>query len=186
MSFQQRKMLMKSFVEDQFGYYPLVFVFHGRELNRRINHIHERSLCIVYKDQNRNIQFWAIELFKVKENISNAIISDTFSVRDLNHNIRSQTDFFRNTVNTTKFILNSLKYFISKVCIMITLEMKDSASVDIFISNINKYNCRGSPTCNNKRYNKLAVQLKIIASQSTFKHSINQLNSANHSQYTYT
>ena len=39
MSFQQRRLLMKSFVEAQFGYCPLVWMFHGRELNRNINYM---------------------------------------------------------------------------------------------------------------------------------------------------
>ena len=39
-SFKQRRLLMKSFVEAQFEYYPLVCMFHGRELNKKINHIH--------------------------------------------------------------------------------------------------------------------------------------------------
>ena len=43
---------MKSFVEAQFGYFPVVWMFHSRELNKKINHIHERSLRIVYKDYN--------------------------------------------------------------------------------------------------------------------------------------
>ena len=38
-------------------------------------------------------------------------MSDIFQTRVLNYNLRSQTDFFRNTVNTTKFSLNSLRYF---------------------------------------------------------------------------
>ena len=41
---------MKSFIESQFGYCPLVWMFHSRSLNNRINHIHERALRIVYKD----------------------------------------------------------------------------------------------------------------------------------------
>lgn len=80
--FQQRKILMKSIVEAQFGYCPLVWMLHGRELNSRLNLIQER-LSIVYKDYNssfndllkidmfvcihhRNIQFLAFELFKIK------------------------------------------------------------------------------------------------------------------------
>ena len=43
MSFQQRKLLMKSFFEAQFGCCPLVWMFHGRETDRKINQIHERS-----------------------------------------------------------------------------------------------------------------------------------------------
>ena len=101
MSFQQRRLLLKSFVEAQFGYCPLVWMFHGREINRKINHIHERSLRIVYRDYNssfkdllkkdnsvcihhRNIQRLAVELFKVKENLSNTTMSDTFPTRVLN------------------------------------------------------------------------------------------------------
>ena len=104
MGIQQRRLLMKSFVEAQFGYCPLVLMFRGRELNRKINHVRERSLRIVYKDYNssfndllkknksvcilhRNIQSLAIGLFKVKENLSNTIMSDIFPTRALNYNL---------------------------------------------------------------------------------------------------
>ena len=50
-SFQQRRLLMKSFVEAQFGYYPLVWMFHRRKLIKKMTHIHE-SLRIVCKDYN--------------------------------------------------------------------------------------------------------------------------------------
>ena len=77
--------LMKSFVEAQFGYCPLVWMFNGREINRKINLVHERSLRIVCRNFNscfkdlpkkdkfisihhRIIQSLAVELFKVKEN----------------------------------------------------------------------------------------------------------------------
>ena len=85
MSFQQTRLLMKSFVEAQFGYCPFVWMFHGTEINRKINHIHERSLRIAYRDYNssfkdllqkdnsvcihhRNIQSLAIELFNSEYN----------------------------------------------------------------------------------------------------------------------
>ena len=50
MALTQSRVLMKSIIEAQFGYCPLVWMFHGRVLNRKINHLHERSLRIVYKD----------------------------------------------------------------------------------------------------------------------------------------
>ena len=156
MSFQQRRFLLKSFVEAQFGYCPLVWMFHGREINRKINHIHERSLRIVYRDYNssfkdllkkdnsvcihhRNIQSLAVELFKVKENLSNTIMSDVFPTRVLNYNIRAQTDFLRSTVTTTKFGLNSLRRFASKVWSMIPIEIKNSSTVEIFKRKISKW-----------------------------------------------
>ena len=41
---------MKSFIESQFAYYPLIWMFHGR----KVNNFHELSLWIFYKD---NISF---------------------------------------------------------------------------------------------------------------------------------
>ena len=131
MSFQQGRFLMKLFVEAQFEYCPLVWMFHSREVNRKINHLHERSLCIVYRDYNssfndllkkdksvsihdRNFQGLAVELFRVKENLSNAITSYIFPARVLDCNSRSQTYLFRNTVNH-KTWFKLLRYFGSKV-----------------------------------------------------------------------
>ena len=55
---------MKSFIETQFGYYRLVWIFHARILNRKINHLHERSLRIVYRD-SIIISLFATETFRV-------------------------------------------------------------------------------------------------------------------------
>ena len=66
-------------------------------------------------------------------------MSAIFSTRVLNYNLRSQTDFFRNTVNTTKFGLNSLKYFASKVWSMIPIEIQKSWSVKMPKSKISKW-----------------------------------------------
>ena len=43
---------MKTFDEAQFGCCPLVWMFHGRALNKKVNHMHKRSLHIVYEDYN--------------------------------------------------------------------------------------------------------------------------------------
>ena len=145
MSFQQKRFQLKSFVEAQFEYCPFVCMIYGTEINRKINHIHERSLRIVYNSDNsvcihhRNIQSLAVELFKGKENLSNTIVSDIFPIRVLNNNVRSQRDFFRNIVNTTEFGLNSLRYFASKVWSMIPIEIKNSSTAEISKSKISKW-----------------------------------------------
>ena len=51
MSFEKRKTIMQTFILSQFGYCPLVWMFHGRQLNNHINKIHERSLRLVYQDR---------------------------------------------------------------------------------------------------------------------------------------
>ena len=105
MNLKQRRLLMKSFVEAQFGYCALVCMYHGRAFNKKINHIHERSLHIVYRDHegsfndllkkdksvcihHRNIQSLTIELFKMKEYLCNTMMSGIFPTRAGNYNLR--------------------------------------------------------------------------------------------------
>ena len=44
------RMILKAFIESQFSYCPLIWIFHSRTLNNRINSLHERGLRLVYKD----------------------------------------------------------------------------------------------------------------------------------------
>ena len=50
------KIIMKAFFESQFNYCPLVWMFHTRILNNKINKLHERALRIVYKNSNLSFQ----------------------------------------------------------------------------------------------------------------------------------
>ena len=98
---------MKMFIESQFSYCPLVRMFHGRIVNKNINHLHERVLGIVYKDYissfedllnrnksvaipHRNIQSLVIDLFKVKQNFSNSMLFSIFQKRSITYNLRTQ------------------------------------------------------------------------------------------------
>ena len=99
MSFTQSKVIMQAFIQSQFGYCPLVWMFHSRKLNSRVNNIHERALRIVYKDfmstfaellskdnsftiHERNIQALGIELYKVANGLSPVIMSQVFPLKD--------------------------------------------------------------------------------------------------------
>ena len=146
MSFKQRCILLKTFIESQFGYCPLIWMFHCKRLNNKINNLHEHSLRIVYKGNyssyvdllakdklftihQRNIQFLAIELFKVKQNLSTVIMCNIIKTRTLTYNLLSQTDFLRDCVNTRRYDLNSLSYFTPKVWDMIPSEIKNVNSL---------------------------------------------------------
>ena len=52
---------MEAFVISQFNYCPLIWMFHNRALNNRINKIDEGALQLVY--QNKNLSF--IELLEL-------------------------------------------------------------------------------------------------------------------------
>ena len=50
-SIKKRGTLFKAFVQPQFKYCPIVWMFHGRRTNSKINKLDERALRIVYDDE---------------------------------------------------------------------------------------------------------------------------------------
>ena len=100
MSIDKRRSIMKAFINSQFGYCPLIWMFHNRALNNKINQIHERSLRIVYGNyeiffdelleldnsvsiHHRNIQALAIEIFKGKNSLPPPLMENVFPCRTL-------------------------------------------------------------------------------------------------------
>ena len=56
MSLNQRQTLMKTFIESQFSYWPLVRIFHSRIVNKKVDHLRKRALRIVYKDYTSSFE----------------------------------------------------------------------------------------------------------------------------------
>ena len=93
----KRRVLMKAFVMSQFSFSPLLSMFCDRSLNVKIDSLHFRSLKIAYNDNlssfeellskdksvrvhHRNIQFLAIEMYKVKLGIGPSFMLDIFGI----------------------------------------------------------------------------------------------------------
>ena len=91
-------------------------MFCGRKTNTRINHVHERALRIVYRNNShcfdqlfqidksynihhKNIQTLAIELYKVKNNLSNQIMQIFEKRQNVDYDLRFQIDFVLPDVN---------------------------------------------------------------------------------------
>ena len=51
MNVSKKRIIMKSFIKLQFGYCPLIWMLHSRELNNKINGIQESALRITYNDK---------------------------------------------------------------------------------------------------------------------------------------
>ena len=109
MSFNKRRTLMKAFIESQFNYCPLIWMFHSRTMNGKIDRIHERALRLVYSDyvssfdellkkdhiHLRNIQMLAIELYKVFHGLSPSIMKDVFHFNtNIPYNLRSRSKLY--------------------------------------------------------------------------------------------
>ena len=148
MSLKRRRTFMKSFIESQSGYCPLVWIFCGKKSNNRVNHLHERALRIVSNDNqssfenllwedhsvcihHRNIHSFAIEIYKIK-NMLTPIMYELFEKRNSNYNLHSQIEFSLHSVNTVAYGLKSLKYFAGKVWSIIPFEIENVISLEEF------------------------------------------------------
>ena len=60
-----------------------------------------------------------------------AIMNDILQARTLAHNLRSQTDFARSFVNTSRFGLNSLRYFALEVWSIVPSDIKNASNSHI-------------------------------------------------------
>ena len=107
MSFDKKRIFLKTFITSQFNYCPLVWMCHSKGLNNRINNLHERALRIVYQDKKsdfetlfkndksvtihvRNLHYHVTEVYKVKNNISPEIMKEIFHFQENeNYTLRS-------------------------------------------------------------------------------------------------
>ena len=155
MTLTQRKITMKSFILSQFGYCPLVWMLHSRELNNRINRIHERALRIVYKDyessfeellkkddsfniHDRNIQTLAIELYKVYKGISPKIMELVFPLNS-NSKYPRENDFITRNVKKVGTGTESLAHLGPQIWNLIPLNIRNSKSLYSFKKEVRKW-----------------------------------------------
>ena len=111
----KKRIIVKSFIESQFKYCHLIWMFHSRGLNNKINCIHERALRITYNDKSsygklltkdrsvvtyhRNIRALAIEIYKVIQEISPPLLSEVYVLHQYNYELRGNNFLERRRVN---------------------------------------------------------------------------------------
>ena len=103
----QLRLLMNSFINAQFSYFPLIWLFHDRYLNAKVNKIHEMALRIVCKNiqadyeallnlnnavsvHQRNLQYLMTEIYKTKNGLNPSFMREIFKPRDLRYNLRNK------------------------------------------------------------------------------------------------
>ena len=109
-SWTKTRTLMKAFIQSQFGYCSLIWMFFGRNLNNWINHLQEKSLRIAFNDyessfqelleldnsvsiHHRDIRLLANVLFKVKNGVSNQIMYELFDLWNIEYNFDHKHTF---------------------------------------------------------------------------------------------
>ena len=172
--FHKRKILMQAFFRSQFSYCPLVWMFHSRELNTKINNLHYRALRIVYRDEklsfdellekdksftihNQNIQFLAIEMYKVFKGIAPEFMSEVFGKKvgigseSIFGNTRSQKSFYNHiNTRTVRYGLETLRSLGPKIWEMIPTEIRNISSLPLFKLKIKRWKPKNCPCRNCK------------------------------------
>ena len=75
-------LLVNSFINAQFSYCPLIWMFHDRCLNAKVNNIHERALKIVYKDTHAD--------YKARNDLNPSFTRELFVSRGTQYNLRNK------------------------------------------------------------------------------------------------
>ena len=143
---------MKGFITSHFNCCPLIWMFHSRQLNNRINKIQERALRLVYKDNKltfddlmkldssvtihqRNLQILATEIFKVKNSLTPEIMTEVLEIKEPHYNLRSEASHFkRENVKSAHYGIQSMRHLGPKIWNMVPQNIRESSSLNQFKS----------------------------------------------------
>ena len=138
---------MKAFVSSQFEYCPLIWMFHSRQINHKINKLHERALRIVnndnfssfevhlYKDKSvtvhqKNLQILATDLYKILNGLSPDIMQDIFETKSNYYNIRNAPGFSSRNIKTVRYGLQTISYMAPKIWDLVPKEIKQVSTLN--------------------------------------------------------
>ena len=155
MDLPKRRVMMKLFITSQFGYCPLIWMFHSRALNNKTNSVHERARRIIYNDKStfeellnkdnsvsihdKNLQVLAIEMFKIKNNMAPEFLNEIFQNRALPYNLRTISNFSSRQVHSLYHGTESFSFLGPKILELVPEDTKQSESHNIFKNKIKKW-----------------------------------------------
>ena len=146
MNISQCKSIANAFIMSRFSYCPLIWVFHSRAMDHRINRIHEITLRLIYPNQYQiifkelseksktvsihqiNLQTLAIEIYKVKNNISPEVVNSLFEFTNKNSNLRNASILKRKRFFTVHYGSESLLSLAPKTCELVPDSIRDVQS----------------------------------------------------------
>ena len=139
MNVDKKRMIMKAFIESQFGYCPLVWIFHSRSLNNKINLINERALRITFNDKSSSFQNLLEKDNKFLRGLSPPLMNEIFAERNSNYSLRGNNVLTRRKVNSVRYGTETVSLLAPKIWDILPKDIKDSESLDMFKSKIKKW-----------------------------------------------
>ena len=171
MTTEKLRVIMKSFIESQFKYCPLVWMFYSKKMHNRIDKLHERALRVVYKNDDdlsfeellvkdksfsvhdRNLQKLAELMYKVKNGLCPQPVQNIFFHHDSCFALRSKENgenWIIPNVRTENKGIETLRYRGPFTWNLLPDDIKSAETLEIFRSKICKWKPKG---CTCKRCN---------------------------------
>ena len=148
---------MKAFITSQFSYCPLVWMFHSRTMNNRINTLQEKALRPIHtnkpnlsfddlleedkslKIRQKSLQILATEIYKVKDDLGPKIVADNFHFVEKPYNLRNNSIIQRQANRTVYFGTKIISSLAPKLWELIPNEIKSAKSQNTFIEKMKSW-----------------------------------------------
>ena len=154
------KVLMKAFIESQFNYCPLIWMFHNRTMNNRINNIQERALRITYGDykssfeqllridnsftiHERNLQRLVTEIYKIKNDLAPIFMKNIFRDSTNTYNLCNKTTMKTSNVKTVYWGTETITFRGPQIWALLPENIKALKSLSEFKTNVKKWKPEG-------------------------------------------
>ena len=156
-SLDKGRIVMKAFIESQFNHCPLIWMFHSKTLNNKINRLHERALRIVYSDykssfcellkkgksfsiHHKSIQSLAIEIYKFSHNLSPCIMNNIFKVNQtVPYDLRKRNVLQSRKPTSVRYGTETISYMAPKIWTLFPETIKSCDRLKSFKQKIRKW-----------------------------------------------
>ena len=154
---EKRRIMMKTFVESQFNYCPLIWMFHSRTIYNKMNRLQKRALRIVYSYlkssfeglliknnsfsiRERNIQSLAIEIYSFFNGLSPSFLNIVFYKNIPNsYDFRNHKELYSRNPKTLRYGTETVSYMVPKIWSKSPETVKMSSSLESFKTKIRKW-----------------------------------------------
>ena len=161
LSVDKAKLLANAFIDSQFKYASLIWMFVGKTLINKICKIHHRTLQVVYDDFNksydellelnndlsihqRHLRYLAIEVFKSIMHLNPQFMWSYFEEKPMPYNLRDGSKLVLPKTKSSRFGINSLQFRVSFLWNNLPMSLKNCQSSNEFkreLKNLGNIHC---------------------------------------------
>ena len=152
---EKTRILANAFIDSQFNYAPLIWMFAGKTLINKIFKIHHRTLQVVYNEYNksykellqlnnnvpihqRHLQYLALAVLKSLMHLNPEFMWSYFNENHILHELRKGTKVFLPQVKSFRYGLNSVHFRRSILWNKFPSSIKNSQTINAFKAKLKK------------------------------------------------